>query len=518
MRTAERPVGERTDGSDRVAWAVVVVALLGIGVVYAQVRWPGLLPVGSDNDEYRIVGEALARFDAPIVAGVEGTKYPLGYPALLALFQWLGLPPAPMALVANLFAVAFSTLVTARLAGRNEPAGDADPGAALLAGGVLVTSVAVWNDAYSVMPELLLLAVVGAILAVVALGSGRRRWLLVTVLAVVAVLLKTLAALLVVGGCLGVWLWSLSRGGRRHGTEIAGRGSGSRTPGPLIPAVAAVVVVLAGMLVMRAFPTHTTGYTAVFFLREPDDASRGTLSLWDVVTRSVSDVPATFADLGRAIAFVDAGQPVAVMIAVVALSIGVVAAFRLRPGTAFGPFVAGMTLAYVAGLSAWPYHSSRFGVPLVPVAAIGAGWLVRVVTHRRKASLVVAAGAVAVLAVTSFPALQERGEAAQAALTRQHAALGELRAWAAEDLGAGEELVSFDYREIARVLDRPVQPIGYTSDPEALLEQIEGADHLVVMEFYPERITQAQIVLEAYPERFEPVHETENLEVYRVEG
>ena len=511
---------------------MVAATLLAIATTYAWVRWPGLLPVGSDNDEYRLVGQALARFDAPVVAGVEGTKYPLGYPALLAAFAWLGLPPAASALVVNVGALLLAVALVAVLVGRPTarqrtnrgavlgggaaPPGRANPGAALLAGGVVVTSVAVWNDVYSVMPELLLLAVVCAMLLVVARGPDRRGLGWLTLLAVVAVLLKTLAALLVVGGCAVMWL----RVVMAQRTSAAGPGRSSRLGFPvsrlLVPAVSATVVVITGMFAMQGLPTHTTGYTAVFLLADPDDASQGRLTLPEVVRRTVTDVPETLADLGRAIVLVDAGTGTAVVVAVVALTVGVLAAFRLRPGTLFGPFVAGMTLAYVVGLSAWPYHSSRFGIPLVPVAALGLGWLVRVVARRPAPSLAVAGVGVAILVGTSWSALVERAETAQTALTRQHAALDELRTWAEQNLDADDEVVSFDYREIARELDRSVQPVSYTTDPEALLEQIAGADVFVVVEFYPKRTAQAQIVLDAYPDHFEPVLQEENVDVYRV--
>jgi hypothetical protein len=50
---------------------VVVSALLGIA------RWTGEAPVGSDNDEYRLVARQLLGFDAP-VAGFATARARLG--------------------------------------------------------------------------------------------------------------------------------------------------------------------------------------------------------------------------------------------------------------------------------------------------------------------------------------------------------------------------------------------------------------------------------------------------------
>jgi hypothetical protein len=491
-------------------WAIVVLVLVAIGIAYARLRWPGYLPVGSDNDEYQLVGSALARFEAPVVAGVEGTKYPLGYPFLLAILEWLRLPVAPAALVINVLALAASVATVAFVAGRATAIRPASPGAALAAGGLLVTSAAVWNDVFSVMPELLLLAVVTAMLATVDQPLGRRRLVVLTVLAVVAVLLKTLAILVVVGGCGLIWLLA------QRDRSLAAP-EGGTTARVLIPAAASIGVVLAGLVLMRPYPEHTTGYFATFPLEDPDDASLGRLSPGGLIGRTLRDVPDTLTDLGRAIALIDAGTTLAVIVAILALGLGVVAAFRLRPeGIPLGPFAAGAVVAYALGMAAWPYHSSRFGLPLVPVAALGAGWLVRMIAERGTRSLLAGGLLVALLVATSSAAVADRGDRARDELARQHAALEELERWADQELGDGERLVSFDYREVSRLLDRTVAPIGYTSDPDALLDQIGDADRLVVLDLYGKRTTQADVLLREHGDRFEVLVDGDDLRVFAV--
>jgi hypothetical protein len=494
----------------RLTWVVVAVTLLAVGVVYARVRWPGLLPVGSDNDEYQLAAQALARFEAPVIAGVEGTKYPLGYPLLLAGLERLGLPMARAALALNLVALGATVAMIATLAGRATATRPASPGAALAGGAVVITSVSVWNDVYSVMPELVLLTVVAGILLTLERPLSRRRLVVLTLLAMVAVALKTLAVLLVVGGC-ALW-WLASRRDAGVAPVVARPGVAT-----LVPAVGAVAVVLAGMALMRPLPEHTTGYLATFPLVDPNDASLGRAGPFELVTRTVGNVPEALADLGRAIAFIDAPTGLAAVVAIVGLSLGGFAAFRLRPGTAFGPFVAGMTLLYALGMAAWPYHSSRFGIPLVPVAALGVAWVVRTVVARGWPSVALGAVVLAMLTVSSYPALVDRSEAGREALAGHHAGLEELDRWASEELSPDDRLVSFDYREISHQLDRRVDPISYTTDPAALLAQVDHADLLIVMDIHPRRSSQAQTLLDAYPDRFEEAAlEASDVDVYRI--
>lgn len=512
----------------RGAWTAVFAVLLAVAAAYAWARWPGWLPVGSDNDEYQLVAAALANLDPPVVAGVEGTKYPLGYPLVLVGFTWLGLPAGPAALALNLLALSVAVALVVWVVGRATATWPASPGAGLAAGALVATSVSVWNDAYSVMPELLTLAVLAAVLAVVAGGLQGRRLLAFSVLGVAAVLLKTLAAMVVVGGSLLLVAWAWLRG--RQGADTAtltGRSDGS--PWPLLwPAAASVATVLAGMLVMRPYPDHTTGYVATFLLRDPFDASLGSLGPLGLVQRTIADVPATLADLGRAIALIDAGTTLAGVVALVGLGLGVVAAFRLRPGGPLGVFVLGAVLAYVLGLSAWPYHSSRFGLPLVPVAALGAGWLVRELSAaltagarprvRQGVALLLGGAVLAALVVTSWSAVVTRGELAQERLARQHAALDTVAVWADAELADDEVVVSFDYREVARRLERDVQPFAYTADVGALDRMLGDADWVVLVDFHHRRNQQLGLLLEAEPDRFEQVVEGEGVGVWRVVG
>ena len=525
-------------------------AVLGAAIVaYASVRWPGYLPFGSDNDEYQLVGQALASFDAPLVAGVEGTKYPLGYPAVLAVFEWLGLPVVPTALGFNLAALTVTTAIVAWVGGRGWPAATGavssarteQPGAGLAAGAVVVTSVTVWDDVFSVMPELLLLAVVASMVATLDAPLTRRRLGLLTALAVIAVLLKTLAILLIVGGLavLALLVW---RDQQQDGPALTGELARSGAPNALAraepgvtmarvlrPAGWAVLVVLAGLLATIRLPEHTTGYVATFFLEDPFDASQGQLGPLGLLGRAIEDLPNTIANFGRSLLRFEADEPVVIAIAVVGFGLGVVGAWWLRRGGPLAPFVLGALVAYTAGMAVWPYRSSRFGMPLVPIAALGAAFLVRWLSDRaptrqrgvhRIVGLVLGGLLLAGLMADSWTTVVERGEQAGETLQRQYAALDELAAWADEHLDADDQVISFDYRELAHHLDRDVAALPYTDDA-AVLDRIvtdTGADVVMKIDVHWARNRQLGRLLEAEPDRYEQVLGGDGYGVWRVGG
>ena len=539
-RTGRRPWG---------AWAVVAVVLAGAIVAYARVRWPGYLPFGSDNDEYQLVGQALASFEAPLVAGVEGTKYPLGYPALLAVVEWLRLPVAPTALGFNLAALTATTALVAWVGGRGWPAASGtgssarieQPGAGLAAGAVVVTSVTVWDDVFSVMPELLLLAVVAAMVATLDAPLTRRRLGLLTALAVIAVLLKALAILLIVGG-LAVVALLVWRDRQQDGPDLTGElarsavttGAARAEPGVTVtrvlrPAGWAVLVVVAGLLATIRLPDHTTGYVATFFLEDPFDASLGRLGPLGLIGRTIEDLPNTVANFGRSLLRFEADEPVVIVIAVVGFGLGVVGAWWMHRRGPLAPFLLGALVAYTAGMALWPYRSSRFGMPLVPIAALGAAFVVRWLAERvparqrgvqRIVGLVLGGLLLAGLVADSWTTVVERGEQAEETLERQYAALDALSAWADDHLDADEQVISFDYRELAHHLDRDIAALPYTDDTAVLDELVTAADADVVMkiDIHWARNRQLGRLVDAEPDRYEQVLDGDGYGVWRVGG
>lgn len=494
--------------SHRVEVAVGVALLAVVGAVLAVGRYPGSLPIGSDNDEYLDVGSRLADLSAPLSAGVEGTKYPLGYPLVLAVFERLGLPPGAAAQALNLLALVAAVALLGWIVGRATVGGTARPWAGLTAAGVLVASTALWRDVYSVMPEILTVLVIVVALGLVARPPTTRHIAMLTGLAVVAVLVKTLALLVIGGLAAGALLWSLRtvRGGRERWAW-------------LLPPAAAVVVVAAGTLFAGRYPPHTTGYLEMVFLRVPNDASQGRLDgVGELLARTVSDLPDTVRDLGLAFTLPGAGRWTAVVVAVVLLTLGVVAAFRRYPATPAGPAVLVATVGYVAGLALWPYHAPRFGLPLLPVAALGIGWAVGELGSRlpRVGRAALAATVVAALLAIGAPATLDEGAADRERIPRFAGSVDAFVAWADDELGPDQTLASFDYREVSRRLGRPVQPIGYTADPDAVLDQVGDADVVVAVRgMYGARTAQFDRFIAAHGDRFELVYDDGTTVAYR---
>jgi len=487
--------------SVRVRAIAFALGLVTIITVYSWLRSPGMIAVGSDNDEYQLVAKTLARFDAPIVAGVEGTKYPLLYPALLALMLIGRIPLHGGAVVLNLAAALIAAGSVAWLVGRARRGAPVSFSAGFAAATVLLASRAVWNDMFSTMPELLLLATLALMLLVIDRDDSAKRTISLTVLAVVAVSLKTLALPFILGGFGILWLYD-------------------RELKTLIPAIAATITALVGMLWMRNYPSHTTGYVETFFLIDPDDAAEGSITFFGVIERTVVQIPDALRDLGQAFISLSMSRWITIAVALVLLVIGVYASKQLGKTLTLGRFAFGAAIAYTLAMALWPYNAPRFGLPLLPIAALGVGWMLRGAGRwlgEHDAPAVISTAVAAALLATSLTAVRDDGAAARNVIPEQHASLDAVASWL-DGNAPDAKLVSFDYREIANRTDGTVNPIGYTSDPVALREQLGDADMLVVMRFYGKRNRQAQVLLDTYPELFTELFSVSRGTVYSIEN
>ncbi len=497
MATRRRQRPPRTSVKTRVV--LFAACLASLVSVYAWLRHPGMIAVGSDNDEYQLVAKAFSRFEAPLVAGVEGTKYPLLYPALLALMLLARIPLHAGAVALNLVAALVAAGSVALLVGRSRRGVPVSFAAGFGTAVFVLTSRAVWTDMFSTMPELLLLAVISLMLLVVDQDDSPKRTVLLTVLAVVAVSLKTLALPLLLGGFGIMWLYD-------------------RRASIIIPPVAATLTTLAGLLFMRTYPSHTTGYVETFFLNDPDDAAQGSITTTGVVERTIVQIPDALRDLGQAFVSVSFGRLVTIAIAIVALTLGVYAGRTFGRNKTLGQFTLGAVIAYTVAMALWPYNAPRFGLPLLPIAALGVGWLLRASGKwlgERVAVIAVSAVVSLALIATSITTVRDDGDQARRLIPEQHASLDAVAEWI-NDNAPQAKLVSFDYREIANRTNGTVQPIGYTSDPVALREQLGDAEKLIVMRFYGKRNRQAQVLLDTYPELFEEVFSVSRGTVYLI--
>jgi hypothetical protein len=468
------------------AWSLVGLAALVVVVALGAARWTGQAPFGSDNDEYQLVARQLLELEGPVVAGVEGTKYPLGYPALLAALDAVGLPMVDTALSLNVVLVGV-TAAGAALAARH-----LGPVAAVVAAGVVVASRPLWAATQSTMPDVALTTVVA--IAVV-WAAHRRPLAMLTGLAVAAAALKSVGLLL--GVAATVALLAQRRPWRQA----------------LLPAAAAGAITVAMTALTARYPEHTTGYARTFFLDDPYDATGGEASLVDVAARVGTRMDAVLDDATKAVW----GDLVHGVVGWV-LTLALVAAGVAGARAAARPLVAAFVVVDLLALAVWPYSSVRFGLPLVPIAALGAAWLVSVVARPVPPRLGAAVASVGVVAVAAaaVPTLRDEAHREGELYAGLHRARAEVAVWLDANAPAGSStLVSPDYRELALELERPVLPLPYTRTPDELLAAAARGTHLVVARgLYGSREVVIGTLLDAHGGRFELVHQNERFDVY----
>lgn len=468
-----------------------VVAVAVAALVLGLARWNGTAPVGSDADEYQLVARQLLHLEAPVVAGVEGTKYPLGYPAVLAVLDAVGLPVVTTALLLNVVLAAAAAVLAGLAAGRAR-----GPAAAVGAAGVVLLSRPLWDATQTTMPDVALTAAVAGTLALLSVGAGR--WIGSTLLAVAATAAKSVGLLVAAAATVALLAPADGRRARAWWAPLAG--------GLGLTAVTAVVV--------GRNPEHTTGYARTFWLDDPYDAAGGDASPLDVVARLPRRIDLVLADASKAVWGDLVHGPPAWALTLALLAAGV---FTLRDRARV--LAASFVVLHALALAVWPFSSVRFGLPLVPLAAIGAGGAVAVTAERlrsppRLAAAVVAL-ATAVGVAVAVPALDREAER-EAAVFRD---LDVARRAAIADLPPGAVPASPDYRELATVLprDRAVLPIPYTTDTDDLLAAATAGTHLVVLQgAYGEREAVVALLLGTHPERFELVADHPGADVYRV--
>ena len=472
---------------------------LGLCVVvtgtWAVLRWSGVPPFGSDHDEYRLVARELLASGRPLVAGVEATKYPLGYPLLLGAFDFLGLGVTTVAVALNLvFVVTLGALVA--LLARSVGSAVAPVPAALYA----VAGAGVWGSVYAVMPDLAFIVVTALVLWQAGrLASPRQVWILAGLVAL-ATLLKSMGLLLAPAAAVA--------------TLVAARRLRRLAWAP----VAAGLGVIGVLAVLNLpFAEHTTGYARTFFLVQATDAAAGDASLLGIAGRLFSRADLVARDVGFAVVGYDVPTPWSWLLALPLVAAGTCALWGVVTRRAYVLAFLGVSLP---ALALWPYSSVRFQLPLVPIAALGVGWLAARLTRSvPRVGPAVVAVAMALFLVTSGLRLSSDAEREEAAVGPVAADTALATAWAEANIPAGEAIASFAYREIAYRLDRPVVPLGYTSDMDELWRTaLEGdARWLVVMPtLYGSRGALEQQFVAAFAERLRLAHDTATVDTYEI--
>ncbi len=484
--------------SSRIERIVVLVTVVAVVAVWARLRWTGTAPFGSDNDEYRGVAEELLRTGRPVVAGVEATKYPLGYPALLALLDAVGLPVTTAALVLNVGLVAALGWLMARL-GADLALGVGVPVVTLSA----VAGPGVWGSVFVTMPDLLFLVVVAAVLWRVGRVETARDLRVLVGLAVGLALLKTVGIL--VAGAVTVAL---------------GIGGAVRWRRAVLPLLAAAIVTALHAVANLPFAEHTTGYARTFFLVDPNDATAGEVSVLGLLERLPDRWHLVLRDLELAVVGPHVDRPWSWMLVAALLGAGVIGMWRVSTRRAF---VVVLVLGWLPAMAVWPYSSVRFELTLLPVAAIGAGVIVQGAVRwaGRAAPIAIAVVAAATVAVVVADGRQVARDA-DATRLGQDAVAQDTAAtvrWAEDAIGPDDVIASCACRELAYRLDRPVVALGYTRDMAELLATADraGAEWLVVMPpLYGARGRLELALSDAAGPRLELVHQTATVQAYRL--
>ncbi|HVL04254.1 MAG TPA: hypothetical protein VM386_07450, partial [Acidimicrobiales bacterium] len=419
------------------------------------------------------------------VAGVEATKYPLGYPLVLALFDVLGLSVTATAIALNLaLVVALAGAVVA----------------AVPAAVYAVAGTGVWGSVYVVMPDLGFLVLAALVLWRTGRLAARPDVWVLTALVAGATLLKSTGLLLALAAGVAVVF------GARPLRRLA-----------WVP-VAAGVALTGLMAALNApHPEHTTGYARTFFLVQATDAAQGEATLVDIAGRLVERADLVLRDVGFALVGSNVPTPWSWLIGLALVAAG---AWALRGVPARRAYVLAFLAIWLPAMALWPYSSVRFQLPLVPLAAVGVGWLAAGAARRLGSAGAVAAVAVlGAYVVNSAVGLRTDVATERARVGAVADDTEEMVAWGRTHIPEEEVIASLAYREIAYRLDRPVVPLGYTTDVDQLWDQAVAADArwLVVMpSLYGSRGAIEERLLAAFAGRLRLAHDTPTVDTYEL--
>jgi hypothetical protein len=336
LRDVEAPASRR--GRRRPPPVTAALAALVVIAVWAAVRWSGTAPFGSDNDEYRLVAEALLAGEGPVVAGVEATKYPLGYPLLLALVDLASLPVTTVAMVANVVLVAVLGLVVVRLCAAIGLRAGAVPAAVHVVGGA-----GLWGSVFVTMPDLAFVVAAAVVLWWVGrVRSTRDVWLLVALVAL-ATSLKSVGLLVALAA------------------SLRAAGACGRSPARRAPSTASLALTAAMAALGAGHPEHTTGYARTFLLVDPTDAAAGGRRCSGCSSGSPTAPTSSSGDVEMAVVGQQVPRPWSWLLVTVLLVAGT---WALRSVATRRAYVVAFVAVWLPAMAVWPYSSGP-----VPAAA-----------------------------------------------------------------------------------------------------------------------------------------------------
>ena len=249
---------------------------------------------------------------------------------------------------------------------------------------------------------------------------------------------------------------------------------------------------------------------------DPFDAAAGRQGLLDLPGRVVERAAVFLGDVAEAVV---GPQHTGVWTVLVAVALVAVAMVAWRHRLAFTvPFVA----LYAVFLAAWPYSSARFGLVLLPWAAVGAGVVVGEVARRWHPAPAVALAALVLVpyVVDARSDADRRAGVETAQVDALEAGIADADRWLDDHVAPGEGVASLDYRELAYRTDRTYLPVPYTSDPAALWSATvgSGARWLVALGgLYPQRQGVVEHLRAGHPDQVSVAATFGPVTVYRLD-
>jgi hypothetical protein len=475
-----------------------ILILIGLLASFGYIRWTGQLPYGSDDDEHLLVAQSLLQRFTPSVAGMEKTKYPFGYSLLLAGLEAIGLPVGWSGLALNWICMCLIPLSIYLSADRG-----ISPIARTAAGAYVASNPVLWQLASSLRPDLIFVLLVVVMISRLRTLRERRDVVILALLSALATSLRSVGVLL--GVALGVHL------------ALSNREKDIRR-WFWLPILAVLLIPLVQSIWTRGYPEHTTGYFQMLMLRDPYDASLGRASIYELTGRLMTRAALVGTDIGDSLVGPNWGDGISALIGVAL----VVAAIRILREERV--FLISFVLSYGMVLAVWPYSSIRFGMPLVPICAMGLASVAGTVIREGWEHLVFAALLFLGLGLYVFLGwryVQDRASFEVVYLSELHSSTADLAQWVDRNIPAEETIASFDYRELTLRLERPVLPMAYTSDVNELWAMSGGrnAEWLIVTSLvFDLRAEYAQDLINAFPTRFWDAYEDDAFTVYRIVG
>ena len=476
----------------RWGWSLVFGSAAAIvSLAFLALSWAGHLPYGRDIDEYLGVAESLYCTGRPVVAGYERTRYPLLYPVILGLPGLLGIPIAHAGIALNYLAFAL-LLVWLFRHNLTLPLGG------FLAVIYLVTTQILWALLQLIYTEILFLAGLIPLMILLPKVSRIRHLFLLS-------LATTYLAGLRAVGLIPAIACSIHLGLRHRNLR---RWS-------WIPAGLPTALLVLQSLWYAHYPRGTMDYLKVFTLADPYDSAAGQATLFAVLIRPVRNLGWSLNALGHLLG----GHFPAVFSIPLMLSVLFLAIVFAKPLRIFLTAFAGL---YSLTILYWPFREPRFWLPLLAVGVTAWYELGRRLDLRRQGHRVLFAGIMIFFTArgaADIRHIQTHRDWHRSKFTLLYRETQALADWVKRRISPSERIISQDFRELALRLERPVMPLGYSTDPDLFLLMVlrRGPRWFIASDLvYPPIRHQSRRMLTKHRRWFIPRYRNPAFHLYRV--